>query len=525
MGQIRKEIAMTKPTSCEVIEKIVREWLRREMSMNLQAIDYDMPFLDLAIDSLGAISITAEIEDAFQKRMNPELLYELDSIRDLAAHLDSLPEVSASGAVSHGNLSSNGLGSVAATEPDCPADPSEGDWIAEDPISYYTRLNRKVNTAKEQGVYPFEPEISAHDGVWVQCEGKRMLMLSSYEYLGLLGHEELNRAAEDAILDFGTGHHGSRLLTGTTSNHCDLEFRLAQWMRADDAIVFSSGYVANLATISALVGPGDYIVGDKLNHASIVDGCRMSGADFKEFKHNDMDDLVSLLLHSGGRRTLVVVDAIFSMEGDIVDLPSVVEICKKNNALLMVDEAHSMGVLGKTGAGIQEHFGLDADDVDIKMGTLSKSLAGSGGFVAANSQIITYLRHHARGYIFSGALPSVYANVAIAALEVLRREPSRVAQIWKNIEYYHAGLKRLGFDTGASETPIVPIMTRSNDETMAFTHLCRGEGLLVVPVCYPAVPMDAPRLRTCITSTHQQSDLDFALDVLARAGRQCGIID
>ena len=185
-------------------------------------------------------------------------------------------------------------------------------------------------------------------------------MLASYEYLGLLGHDELNRAASEAIDQYGTGHHGSRLLTGTTSIHRELEARLADWMEADDAIVFSSGYVANLATISALVGPGDYVVGDKLNHASIVDGCRMSGAEFAEFKHNDMDDLTSLLLESGGRRTLVVVDAIFSMEGDIIDLPAVVEICKKHSALLMVDEAHSMGVLGKTGGGIQEHFGLAA---------------------------------------------------------------------------------------------------------------------------------------------------------------------
>ena len=183
-----------------------------------------------------------------------------------------------------------------------------------------------------------------------------------------------------------------------------------------------------------------------------------------------------------------------------------------------------MGVLGKTGGGVQEHFGLAPGDIDIKMGTLSKSLAGSGGFVAGNSQIITYLRHHARGYIFSGALPSVYANVAIAALEVLRREPERVAQIWENLEYYLSGLKRLGFDTGTCETPIVPIMTGSNDATMAFTQVCRKEGLLVAPVCYPAVPMDAPRLRTCITSSHEQPELDFALDVLDRAGRQCGII-
>ncbi|MGB0597676.1 MAG: aminotransferase class I/II-fold pyridoxal phosphate-dependent enzyme [Rubripirellula sp.] len=523
MDRPTNQVALTDGTTHELIENVVCQWLRREMSMRIQKIDHDAALFDLGIDSLGAMSIAAALEDATGKKLNPELIYELDTIRLIGDHLDSVPALAASAESRSGSdlepsevaSSKENLNSMSAAE----------EQVEDDPISYFTRLNRKVNLAKEQGVYPFEPEICSHEGVWVECEGKRMLMLASYEYLGLLGHEELNLAAEEAIADFGTGHHGSRLLTGTTSNHCDLEFRLADWMRAEDAIVFSSGYVANLATISSLVGPGDYIVGDSLNHASIVDGCRMSGADFREFKHNDMHELTSLLLESNGRRTLVIVDAIFSMEGDIADLPSVVEICKKHKALLMVDEAHSMGVLGETGSGIQEHFGLAPGDIDIKMGTLSKSLAGSGGFVAGNKQIITYLRHHARGYIFSGALPSVYANVAIAALEVLRREPFRVAQIWKNVEYYLAGLKRLGFDTGTSETPIVPIMTRTNDATLKFTQICRSEGLLVAPVCYPAVPMDAPRLRTCITSSHEQPELDFALDVLGRAGRECGIID
>jgi 8-amino-7-oxononanoate synthase len=510
--------ALTQPITCEVIEKVVRDFLRSEMSIVVDAIDFDTPLFELGLDSLGAASIAAALEDKFEKRMNPEVLFELDTIRQLAEYLESLPIYSA--------YQTAGSSSV--------ADPSSFDASVEavgvadqgdnNPISYFERMNRKVNTAKEQGVYPFEPEISSHDGAWVQCEGQRMLMLASYEYLGLLGHQDLNRAATAAIEKYGTGHHGSRLLTGTTSVHTELESRLAGWMDAEDAIVYSSGYVANLATISALVGPGDYVIGDKLNHASIVDGCRMSGADFAEFKHNDMDELSSLLLNSGGRRTLVVVDAVFSMEGDIIDLPIVVEICKKNHALLMVDEAHSMGVLGKTGGGIQEHFGLDADDIDIKMGTLSKSLAGSGGFVASNNQIITYLRHHARGYIFSGALPAVYANVALAALDVLQREPERVTRIWENVEYYLSGLKRLGFDTGTCQTPIVPIMTPSNDVTMEFSQLCRQQGLMVAPVCFPAVPMDAPRLRTCITECHKQADIDFALEVLDRAGRQCGVI-
>jgi 8-amino-7-oxononanoate synthase len=505
--------------TCKVIEEIMREYLRRELSTHVEMIDYDAPLFDLGIDSLGFAAIAGEIEDRFEKTMNLEVVFDLQSIRELAEYLDASPKCSQPAAVAVGSVSgARSPESAAGSE-------SVVDPIDHDPQSHFVRLNRKVNAAKEQGAYPFEPEISSHDGAWVQCQGRPMLMLASYEYLGLLGHDDLTRAANSAMVKYGTGHHGSRLLTGTTSIHRDLESQLASWMNTEDAIVYSSGYVANLATISALVGPGDYVVGDKLNHASIVDGCRMSGADFVEFKHNDMDELTSLLLNSGGRRTLVVVDAVFSMEGDIIELPIVVETCKKHNALLMVDEAHSVGVLGKTGGGILEHFGLAPDDVDIKMGTLSKSLAGSGGFVASSDQIITYLRHHARGYIFSGALPAVYANVALTALDLLRREPERVARIWTNVAYYLAGLKRLGFDTGACETPIVPIMTRSNEATMEFSKCCRDEGLLVAPVCFPAVPMDAPRLRTCITASHEQRELDVALNILARAGKQCGIID
>jgi glycine C-acetyltransferase len=250
-----------------------------------------------------------------------------------------------------------------------------------------------------------------------------MLMLATYEYLGLLGHSHLKQSAITAIEEYGTGHHGVRLLAGTTTIHKQLEDRLARFMLAEDAIVYSSGYVTNLATISAIVGRGDCVVGDQWNHASIVDGCRMSGAEFLEFRHNDMDSLEENLNKTDGRRTLVVVDSVFSMDGDIIDMPEVIELCKAHNALLMVDEAHSLGVLGKTGRGIQEHFGLGPEDIDIKMGTLSKTLAGCGGFVAGREEIITFLRHHARGYIFSGALPAGQASVAIAALEVLEREP------------------------------------------------------------------------------------------------------
>jgi glycine C-acetyltransferase len=282
--------------------------------------------------------------------------------------------------------------------------------------------------------------------------------------------------------------------------------------------------VTNLATLSVLVGRGDCVIGDQWNHASIVDGCRMSGAEFLEFKHNDVDSLAEQLERANGRRALVVVDAVFSMDGDIVDLPAVVELCQKHRALLMVDEAHSLGVLGRTGRGIQEHFDLGPNDIDVKMGTLSKTFAGCGGFIAASEEVTTYLRHHARGYIFSGALPAGQASVAIAALEVLEREPELVARLWENVEHYLSGLKELGFDTAESATPIVPVMTKNDRITLEMTRICRSEGLLVIPVCYPAVPIDAPRLRTCVSAIHSRQDIDFALDVLARAGRKTNLI-
>ncbi len=491
-----------------LIHDVVVDWLNREAGQDLDEVDYDAALFELGVDSLGAASIAAELERATGKCLDPEVLFELETIDELAGHLNSLPAAPASA-----DASANG--NDVATQPAV-----DGPEL----IEHYRRLNRRVRSLKEEGLYFFEPEISQHDGAWVTADGKRMLMLGSYEYLGLLGHPHLEQTAIRAIEEFGTGHHGVRLLAGTTTVHRRLEAKLAALMRADDAIVFSSGYVTNLTTISTLIGRGDCVIGDQWNHASIVDGCRMSGADFLEFRHNDMHALAEQLATASPRRTLVVVDAVFSMDGDICDLPAVVKLCRRHGALLMVDEAHSLGVLGRSGRGVQEHFDLDPDAIDVKMGTLSKSLASCGGFVAGRDEIITFLRHHARGYIFSGALPAPGASAAIAALEVLEREPQRVENLWNNVDYYISGLKDLGFDTGLSVTPIVPVMTRDDDTTLEMTRICRAAGLLAIPVCFPAVPVDAPRLRTCVSAIHSRQDIDFALEVLARAGRETGLI-
>jgi len=496
----------------ELIYEALVAWLRKA-DYPCDGVDYDTSLFDLGVDSLGVAEIAAHVEAATNKSLDPEEVYELETINELADYVDSLRP----GARREAAPAPQRIPVQVVESPVASGDPG-------DPIDHFRRLNRRVNAIKEQGLYFFEPVITSHDGVWVDVDGRRMLMLSSYGYLGLLGHSRLKASAVAATKEFGTGHHGARLLAGTTSVHMQLEARIAEFMDAADSLVFSSGYVTNLATISALVGPDDCVIGDAWNHASIVDGCRMSGAEFQEFAHNDMTSLAERLGSSRGRRTLVVIDAVYSMEGDIANVPAIVELCRAHNAILMVDEAHSLGVLGRSGRGVQEHFDLAPNDIDIKMGTLSKSLASSGGFVAGREEIITYLRHHARGYIFSGALPAAQAAASLAALEVLEQQPELVDRLRANQQRYLEGLRGLGFDTGLSTTPIVPIMTHNNDRTLAMTRACREEGLFVVPVCYPAVPMDAPRLRTCMTALHTADDIDLALDILSRTARQCGLI-
>lgn len=502
----------------QLIRDKVVEWLRAEGRLTSDRFDDDASLFELGVDSLAVATIACELERATGKKLNPDIVFDLQTINEVAEYMDGLPVRSGPDVLRRVDAPVP-TQSFAPTTSDIPVAAAPQDHHA-----YYARLNRRVQALKDEGLYFFEPEISQHDGTWVVADGVRMLMLGSYEYLGLLEHPHLQKAAISTLEEFGTGHHGARLLTGTTTIHKELEAKLAAFMRAEDAIVFGSGYVTNLATISTLVDRDGVIIGDQWNHASIVDGCRMAGAEMMVFEHNDMDSLAEKLEMASGRRTLVVVDSVFSMDGDIIDLPMVVRLCRAHGALLMVDEAHSLGVLGKTGRGAQEYFDLGPDDIDVKMGTLSKSLASGGGFVAAREEITTYLRHHARGYIFSGALPVGQASVAIAALEVIEREPERVERLWQNVEHYSTSLRQLGFDTATSVTPIVPVMTKTDDITLAMTRLCREQGLLVVPVCFPAVPMNAPRLRTCVSALHTKAELDFALEVLARAGRETGLI-
>ncbi len=373
--------------------------------------------------------------------------------------------------------------------------------------------------------YFYDTPIESCDGAWVTVDGQRLLMLASYNYLGFISDVAVLASARRAIDQYGIGQHGSRLVSGTTSEHKALERELADFMQAEDAIVFNSGYVTNLATIAALVGKGDTVIGDEWNHACIVDGCQLSGADFQMFRHNDLRHLEQLLTKSRRGNTLVAVDAVYSMEGDIAPIPEIVALCKKYGALLMVDEAHSIGTIGKTGRGVLEHFELPADAIDIKMGTLSKSFGACGGFIASSSQIIDFLRHQARGYVFSVAMPVPQVVAVRTAISRLREEPQLAVGLIEISRKYRDQLRSNGFNIYGSGTQIVPIACESDEEAFAFTRRCRELGLYVIPIVYPAVPMNAPRIRTNLTTLHTPDDIRFAVELLVQAGRETGLIE
>jgi len=383
----------------------------------------------------------------------------------------------------------------------------------------------RVSRLKTEDLYFYnQPIEELRGGAKVLVHGREMGMYASYGYLGLLGHPRINEAARKALDKFGTGTHGVRFLAGSLTLHEELEETIANFKHAEAAITYSSGYATNLTVISTLMGRGDYVFSDKLNHASIVDGCLMSGAEFRRFKHNDMEDLEHRLgqIPDGAAR-LVVADAVFSMDGDVIDLPRVVEICKKYNAYLMMDEAHSVGVLGKTGRGIEEHFGL-GDVVDIKMGTLSKTIPSVGGYVAGKKDLITYMRHASRAYLFSAALPPAQAAAANEAFKVILDEPWRIAKLNHNAQLFINGLKSAGFDTLLTTTAIVPVLCGSDDQAFAMTREAQHHDLYVLPVVSPAVPEGLARLRATVTAAHESSDIERAIDVIATAGKQIGII-
>ncbi|MDX1413187.1 MAG: aminotransferase class I/II-fold pyridoxal phosphate-dependent enzyme [Candidatus Promineifilaceae bacterium] len=384
-----------------------------------------------------------------------------------------------------------------------------------------------VHEYKEKGQYFYleaTEELLPNGRVKVVGHGE-MIMLGGYSYLGLIGHPKINAAAEAAIKHYGTGTYGVRLLAGSLVLHNELEERIAAFKQADAAVTMSSGYATNLATISSILRKGDTVICDKLNHASIVDGCLLAMAKVVRFRHNDMDHLERRLREANPHgRKLVVADAVFSMDGDIINLPEMARLCKKYDAYLMIDEAHSIGVIGETGHGIEEHFDMPPDTVDIKMGTLSKTIPSAGGYVAGSEELITFLKHEARAFIFSAAIPPASAGAAIASFDVIEEEPWRVKKIQANFHRFADKLRNAGFDLLYTETAIVPVVCNSTPTAAALAKHCQDNGIFVQAVVSPVVPEGLARLRACVTAAHTLEDLDYCTDVIIEGGRQLGII-
>lgn len=384
-----------------------------------------------------------------------------------------------------------------------------------------------VQEYKEKGQYFYleaTEELLPNGRVKVIDHGE-MIMLGGYSYLGLIGHPKINAAAQAAIEQYGTGTYGVRLLAGSLKLHNELEDRIAKFKQAEAAVTMSSGYSTNLATISSLLRKGDTVICDKLNHASIVDGCLLTMAKFVRFRHNDMDHLERRLREANPHgRKLVVADAVFSMDGDIINLPEMARLCQKYDAYLMIDEAHSIGVIGETGHGIEEHFDLPPDTVDIKMGTLSKTIPSAGGYVAGSEELITFLKHEARAFIFSAAIPPASAGAAMASFDVIEEEPWRVKKIQTNYHRFADRLRKAGFDLLLTETAIVPVVCNATPAAAALAKHCQDNGIFVQAVVSPVVPEGLARLRACVTAAHTIEDLDYCTDVIIQGGRKLGII-
>ncbi|HET6351857.1 MAG TPA: pyridoxal phosphate-dependent aminotransferase family protein [Coriobacteriia bacterium] len=384
---------------------------------------------------------------------------------------------------------------------------------------------RKAALEAADRYFYLQPTIGKTNHTVQMKNGREMVQLASYSYLGLIGHPRIEAAAVEAIETYGTGAGGVRLLTGTTDLHERLEERIARFTKREDSCVYSSGYVTNIAIITGLTGPGDLILMDKLDHASIVDGCLLSGAKWRTYRHNDMDHLEKLLANAAGEygTILVVADSVFSMDGDVMDLPRTKELCERYGARLMVDEAHSIGSLGATGHGIEEHFDM-IGSIDLKMGTLSKSIPSVGGYLAGDKGLIDFQRHMSRPFIFSAALPPAQTAAAIAAFDVIEDEPWRVEQLHRVQARYGDGLKAQGWDTMDSTTCVVPVLVGEEGKTMDLTRMLFDRGIFVCPIVHPAVPRGMDRLRTCLMSTHTDADIDKALAAFAESGKALGLI-
>jgi len=384
-------------------------------------------------------------------------------------------------------------------------------------------FSQRLKDAKKANRYFYLREIQSPSLARIIVEGKEFINFASYSYLGLIEHPKIMKAAKDAIDKYGSGAGGVRLLAGTTTLHKKLEEKLAEFKKAEAAITFSSGYVTNLSTISCLTDPKDIILIDKLNHASIIDGCMLSGARFRTYKHNNMEHLEKILEKSKDYNTkLIVADAVFSMDGDIADLPNIRKLADKYGADVMIDEAHSLGVLGKTGRGIEQHFNMEGS-VDISMGTLSKTIPSIGGYIASNKDVIDYLKHISRGFVFSASLPPSAVAATLAALEVMEKETWRYEKLRENIRLFIQGLIEMGFNTMNSETAVVPVLIGDEERTLELARFLNDNGIYVCPILYPAIPKNTNRVRNHLMATHSIEDINKALDIYYKGGKKIGI--
>ena len=380
-----------------------------------------------------------------------------------------------------------------------------------------------VSEARKNGTYPYFIPLDKNEGTEVLFEGRRIIMCGSNNYLGLTTHPKVRKAAMDAIAEYGTSCTGSRFLNGNMTLIEDLERELAEWVGMEAALVFSTGMQVNLGTISALVGKGDIVILDKEDHASIVDGAFLSGGKIERFRHNDMDHLERVLKslpEDNGK--LLVVDGLFSMEGDIAPLPEIIPLCERYGVRLMVDDAHAFGVLGG-GHGTAAQFGL-TDKTDLIMSTFSKSMASIGGFIAGKFPVVDYIKHHARSLIFSASIPPANTATVLAALQVMREEPERAENVIHNGDFMREGFRQLGFDTGHSCTPVIPIIIGDDELTFRTWRLLFDNGVFVNPVISPATAPGRQLLRTSYMATHTLDQLERVLDVFAKVGKEVGLI-
>ncbi|MGZ8605538.1 MAG: glycine C-acetyltransferase [Actinomycetota bacterium] len=386
-------------------------------------------------------------------------------------------------------------------------------------------LKEQLHELEEQGLAIHPRTLEGPTGARARFDGRDVVNLASNNYLGLANHPRMTAAASRAAAELGAGSGAVRAIAGTMASHRDLERRFAAFKHAPDSLMFLSGFTANAGTVAAILGKEDVIVSDRLNHASIIDGARLSRAEIKVFEHRDADHADALLRESAkpGRHQLLITDGVFSMDGDIAPLPDLVEVAERHGAIMMIDDAHASGVLGEGGAGTVDHFGLHGR-VDVQVGTLSKAIGVLGGFVAGPHELIEWLVNRGRPFLFSTSAPPAVTAACIEALDILRDEPERLERLWANTRTFKAGLHDLGFDTGASETPITPVITGEEEITQSFASRLFEEGVFCPAIVYPTVAKGRARVRTIVTADHTDEDLGEALGAFERVGRELGVL-